>query len=248
LKLIFRQLELFSVIVTPAGLAVQYCGGVVMSSVSIALIDDHPLMIEAISSLLNRTDGFDVVGTGATAYDVVELCGRIHPQVAVVDLVMPGDVYSAMANAIKISPSTRIVAYTAATGVESAIRALDAGASGYVLKGSSTMELIQAIMAVQTGETYITQSFASRVIAGLRDASLRRKAAEAVILSIRERQIVRLLMNGKTNKEIAIAIKINEKTVKHYMTLLMQKLQVRNRLEVVIAAQKYSDIRPPVMN
>jgi two-component system nitrate/nitrite response regulator NarL len=74
----------------------------------------------------------------------------------------------------------------------------------------------------------------SRVIAGLRDTYLRRKAAEAVILSMRERQIVRLLMIGKTNKEIAIAIKISEKTVKGYMTVLMQKLQVRNRLEVVM--------------
>jgi DNA-binding NarL/FixJ family response regulator len=212
-----------------------------MSSISIALVDDHPLMVEAIYSLLNGTDGFEVVGTGATAYDVVELCGRIHPQVAVVDLSMPGDVFGAMASAIKISPSTKIVAFTAATGVDSAIRALDAGATGYVQKGSSTIELIQAILAVQTGETYITQSFASRVIAGLRDASLRRRAAEAVILSIRERQIVRLLMSGKTNKEIAIAIKISEKTVKHYMTALMQKLQVRNRVEVVIVARKYSE-------
>ena len=141
----------------------------------------------------------------------------------------------------RLSPSTKIVAFTASTGVDSAIRALDAGASGYVLKGSNTAELIQAISSVQIGETYITQNFASRVIAGLRDASLRRKAAEAVMLSIREQQIVRLLMNGKTNKEIAIAIKISEKTVKHYMTALMQKLQVRNRLEVVIAAQRFGE-------
>ena len=118
---------------------------------------------------------------------------------------------------------------------------LDAGASGYVLKGSSTTELVNAISSVQCGETYITQNFASRVITGLRDASLRRRAAEAVMLSIREQQIVRLLMSGKTNKEIAIAIKISEKTVKHYMTALMQKLQVRNRLEVVIAAQKFGE-------
>ena len=212
-----------------------------MSAISIVLIDDHPLMIEAISSLLKRTEGFDIVGTGATADDLVGLCTRTQPQIAVVELHMPGDVYGAIASAIKISPSTKIVAFTAATGVESAIRALDAGATGYVLKGSSTMELIQAILAVQAGGTYITQSFASRVIAGLRDVSLRRRAAEAVILSIRERQIVRLLMSGKTNKEIAIAIKISEKTVKHYMTALMQKLQVRNRVEVVIAAQKYSE-------
>ncbi|UPJ41800.1 response regulator transcription factor [Bradyrhizobium sp. 40] len=217
-----------------------------MSTVTIAVIDDHPLMIEAIHSLLGRTSGFEVIGLGTTAYDIVELCDRNRPQVAIVDLSLPGDVYSAIENAIKISPMTKVVAFTAATGVDSAIRALDAGASGYVLKGSNTAELIQAIWAVQTGETYITQSFASRVIAGLRDASLRRKAAQAVILSIRERQIVRLLMNGKTNKEIAIAINISEKTVKHYMTALMQKLQVRNRLEVVIAAQKFNESRAPV--
>jgi DNA-binding NarL/FixJ family response regulator len=217
-----------------------------MSTITIAIIDDHPLMIEAIDSLLRRTNGFEVIGSGTTAYDVVDLCKRMQPQVAVVDLSLPGDVYSAIENAIRISPATKIVAFTAATGVDSAIRALDAGASGYVLKGSNTAELIQAIWSVQTGETYITQSFASRVIAGLRDASLRHKAAQAVILSIRERQIVRLLMNGKTNKEIAIAISISEKTVKHYMTALMQKLQVRNRLEVVIAAQKFNESRSPV--
>jgi DNA-binding NarL/FixJ family response regulator len=219
-----------------------------MSAISIVLIDDHPLMIEAISSLLKRTEGFDIVGTGATADDIVGLCTRTQPQIAVVDLHMFGGVYGAIASAIKISPSTKIVAFTAATGVDSAILALDAGASGYVLKGSSPSELIQAILSVRSGQTYITQSFASRVIAGLRDASLRRRAAQAVVLNIREQQIMRLLMSGNTNKEIAIAIKISEKTVKHYMTLLMQKLQVRNRLEVVIAAQKYSDVRPPVMN
>jgi two-component system, NarL family, nitrate/nitrite response regulator NarL len=219
-----------------------------MSAVSIALIDDHPLMIEAISSLLQRTQGFEVVGIGTSAHEIVELCSRTRPQVAVVDLHMPGDVYGAIATAIKASPSTRIVAFTAATGVESAIRALDAGASGYVLKGSSTTELLTAIASVQSGETYITHNFANRVIAGLRDASLRRKAAEVVILSIREQQIVRLLMSGKTNKEIAIAIKISEKTVKHYMTTLMQKLHVRNRVEVVIAAQKLHESERPALH
>lgn len=216
-----------------------------MNSISVAVIDDHPLMVEAISDLLQRArGGFKVVGVGTNANDIVELCERNKPQIAVVDLHMPGgDVYAALANAIKASPSTKIVAFTAATGVDSAIRALDAGASGYVLKGSSTKELLHAISSALSGETYITQNFASRVIAGLRDASLRRKAAEAVMLSIREQQIIRLLMNGKTNKEIAIAIKISEKTVKHYMTALMQKLQVRNRLEVVIAAQRFGEVQ-----
>jgi DNA-binding CsgD family transcriptional regulator len=75
----------------------------------------------------------------------------------------------------------------------------------------------------------------------LRNASLRKLAAEAVRFSIREDQIVRLLLRGKTNREIAVSLKISEKTVKNYMTILMQKLSVRNRLEVVIAAQKLAE-------
>ena len=92
-----------------------------------------------------------------------------------------------------------------------------------------------------TGETFITPSFATKVIVALRDASLRKLAARAIKLSIREDQIVKLLLRGRTNKEIANQLNISEKTVKHYMTLLMQKLNVRNRLEVIIAAQKLGE-------
>ncbi|RYG56142.1 MAG: response regulator transcription factor [Alphaproteobacteria bacterium] len=206
--------------------------------ISIAFIDDHPLMVEAVTSLLLRTGGFQIMAAGGSADDVVEICRTARPQVMLVDLNMPGDVFAAIASTVALEPSTKVIAFTAATGVEPAIRALDAGAKGYVLKGSSARELIEAIMACVGGETYITRHFAGRVIATLRDTSLRRRAAEVVKLSTREQQIVRLLLHGKTNKEIAGTIRISEKTVKHYMTLLMQKLQVRNRLEVVIAAQK----------
>ena len=212
-----------------------------MSTVSIGVVDDHPLMIEGILGLLSRAQGLEILSTGSTAKDIIDISARFHPDVIIVDLSMAGDVYEAIATSIKLSPTTKIVAFTAATGVDSAIRALDAGANGYVLKGSSAKELLQAIEAVRHGETYITQSFASQVIAGLRNASLRRVAAEAVRFSIREDQIVRLLLRGFTNKAIATSLKISEKTVKNYMTILMQKLNARNRLEVVIAAQALSD-------
>jgi DNA-binding NarL/FixJ family response regulator len=212
-----------------------------MSRVSVALVDDHPLMIEAVFSLLSRFDSFEIVATGTSAKDVIEIGTLVQPHVMVVDLGMPGDVYGAISAVTALSKATKFIAFTASTGVECAIRALDSGASGYVLKGSSSEELIEAITSVKSGETYITRNFATQVIAALRDTSLRRKAAEAVKLSIREHQIVRLLLKGKTNKEIAQAINISEKTVKHYMTILMQKLQVRNRLEVVIAAQKLDE-------
>jgi DNA-binding NarL/FixJ family response regulator len=212
-----------------------------MSTVSIGLVDDHPLMIEGIVTLLSRAQGLQVLSTGSTAKDIIEISSRHRPDVIIVDLSMSGDVYAAITTSIKISPNTKIVAFTAATGVDSAIRALDAGANGYVLKGSSAGELIQAVESVCLGETYITQSFATQVIAALRNASLRRVAAEAVRFSIREDQIVRLLLHGKTNKEIALSLRISEKTVKNYMTILMQKLNARNRLEVVIAAQAMTE-------
>ena len=215
--------------------------------ISVAFVDDHPLMVEAVSSLLLRTGGFEVIATGVAADDMMEICLRTKPQVMVVDLNMPGDVFAAISSVIALSPLTKVIAFTAATGVEPAIRALDSGASGYVLKGSSALELTDAITAAAAGKTYITQQFAGRVIAALRDTSVRRRAADVVKLSIREQQIVRLLLHGKTNKEIALTIHIKEKTVKHYMTLLMQKLQVRNRLEVVIAAQKL-DARPELVS
>ena len=209
--------------------------------ISIGLVDDHPLMIAGIVAFLSRAQGLQILSTGSTARDIIDISSRFHPDVIIVDLRMAGDVYAAIATSIKISPNTKIVAFTAATGVDSVIRALDAGANGYVLKGSSAQELIQAVESVCQGETYITRSFESQVITGLRNASLRRVAAEAVQFSIREDQIVQLLLRGKTNKEIAISLKISEKTVKNYMTILMQKLNARSRLEAVIAAQKLTE-------
>jgi DNA-binding NarL/FixJ family response regulator len=209
--------------------------------VSLALVDDHPLLIEGIVSLLSRVDGFEILSTGSSARDIIDISSRLHPDVIIVDLSMAGDVFTAIATSIKLSPNTKVVAFTAATGVDSAIRALDAGANGYVLKGSNAQELIHAVESVRQGETYITQNFASQVIAALRNAPLRRVAAEVVQFSIREDQIVRLLLRGRTNKEIAISLKISEKTVRNYMTILMQKLNARNRLEVVIAAQAMAE-------
>lgn len=115
---------------------------------------------------------------------------------------------------------------------------LEAGALGYVLKGSTFEELTEAIRVVHGGDTCITPSFASKVIAGLRMASLRRQAARAIRLSAREEQVLRLLLRGNTNKEIALALSISDKTVRHYMTVPMQKLNARNRIEVVLAAQE----------
>jgi DNA-binding NarL/FixJ family response regulator len=158
--------------------------------------------------------------------------------VALVDLGMPGNVYEAIQSLRAKAPDTKILVFTASVAIDHAVRALEAGAHGYVLKGSTIGELTDAIRAVFKGETYLTQSFALKVISALRNTSARKAALHALQLSLREEQVVRLLLRGKTNREIADSLKISEKTVKYYMSALMQKMHARNRIEVVLAAQR----------
>lgn len=208
-----------------------------MAKISIAFVDDHPVLLEGLASVFMEIPRFKVLATGKCAADAIEMLNKIRPDVILLDLNMPGDAFAAIAQIRELSCETKIIVFTASAGIDHAVRALDAGATGYVLKGSTDEELMQAIDVVLTGETFITPSFASKVIAALRNVSLRKAASQKIRLSVREDQIVRLLLLGRTNKEIAQRLQISEKTVKHYMTLLMQKLQARNRVEVVLAAQ-----------
>lgn len=137
-----------------------------MSVTSIAVIDDYPLMVEALVSLLSGSE-LRVVATGTVAKDIIRIANNYKPEVMVVDLNMT-DAYDAIA---AIAPAIKIVAFTAASGVDAVIRALGASVDGYVLKGSSAEELIQAIHCVRLGETHIPQAFASHVIAALRNTS-----------------------------------------------------------------------------
>jgi DNA-binding NarL/FixJ family response regulator len=213
-----------------------------MSAISIAFVDDHPILLEGIVSVFSKSNDLKIVAKGYSTEDALRIAENYTPDILVVDLSMPGDIFEAISRISTRQSNTKIIAFTAATGIDQAVRALDAGASGYVLKGSTADDLLDAVRAVRSGETFITQGFAGKVIAALRNASLRKAAAQAIKLSIREEQIVRLLMRGRTNREIAEQLHISEKTVKHYMTVLMQKLNVRNRLEVVIAAQKLGEM------
>ena len=208
-----------------------------MAKISVALFDGHPIMLGGLIGAFSTSRDFQIVAKGASAADAVIAAQRYRPDLVVLDLSISGNAYDAIARIIVECPSTKVVVFTGLVGVETALRALEVGASGFVSKGSTAEELGKALRSVAGGETYITQSFATQVIAALRDASLRKRAAAAIKLSIREEQIVRLLLRGKTNKEIARQLAISEKTVKHYMTLLMQKLNARNRIEVVLAAQ-----------
>jgi DNA-binding NarL/FixJ family response regulator len=209
--------------------------------VTIAIADDHPVLLAGIAALLRTNDRFHVVGQADSAEASLELAKLTKPDVIIMDLSMPGDVFRTIGQLAASHPDTRVLVFTAFCSIESALKALDAGATGFVLKGSPTAELIEAIDTVATGQMFVTRQYASQVMNGLRDRARRQALNDAIKLNVREKQIIGHLLQARTNKEIAAELNISEKTVKHYMTGLMLKLNARNRVEVVIAARQNQD-------
>ena len=203
-------------------------------NVSIAFVDDHPILLEGMKTLFLNKGHFSVVASGSSANDARNIVDTYHPQILFMDLSMPGDVFSVM---------TEIVVFTAFSSVDSAMRALEAGATGFVLKGATFGELFEAVSSVLRGEMYITKLYASQVLSGLRNRTRQESADRGGDLSVRERQIVAYLLQARTNREIACRLSISEKTVKRYMTNLMQKLHARNRVEVAMQAQKLAQFK-----
>lgn len=208
-----------------------------METVTLAFIDDHPVLLSGICQLFASSNEFDILGVGSTAKDVVEIVSSVSPQVVILDLNMPGNVIEAITTVTEKFSGTKLVAFTASNNIDTAISALEAGVLGYVLKGSTLEELTEAIRLVNRGHAYMSPRISANVIAGLQ-VKARARSVPTVRFSRREEDVLRFLLQGCTNKEIADSLSLSEKTVKHYMTVLMQKLDVRNRVEVVLAAQE----------
>ncbi|MGK9053681.1 LuxR C-terminal-related transcriptional regulator [Neorhizobium petrolearium] len=206
--------------------------------ISVAFVDDHPILLAGLVSLYSGKDDLLVSAQGENAVDALRIAEENRPDVLVLDLNIPGDILATIEKIVRNCYPTKIIAFTETANIEMAIRVLHLGVCGYVLKGSTARDLHEAIRIVHGGNTFITPGFATKIILSMKASELHRRTRVEKRLSVREEQIVRYLMMGKTNREIAQMLDISEKTVKHYMTVLMQKLDARNRLEVVLAAQK----------
>lgn len=210
-------------------------------SIRVAIADDHPLLLAGVSALFGNSDKHEIAGQAVDADSSLALVRAVEPDIIVMDLSMPGDVFRTIGEIVATVPGTKVVVFTAYCSIESALKALDAGATGFVLKGSPSAELLEAIDMVMSGQMFVTRQYASQVMNGLRDRARRQALDEAIKLNVREKQIIGHLMQARTNREIAVELHISEKTVKHYMTGLMFKLKARNRVDVVIAARRSQD-------
>lgn len=207
--------------------------------IRIAVVDDHPLYSHGVVEALRSNAAFEVVGQGATADQAVRIAGEQLPDVLLLDISLPGGGIEAARIIAARCPLVKVVILTASETEEHVVQALEAGACGYIVKGISADELIATVKGIQLGETYVTPSLAARLLARLS----RRKASnenDIAALTSREEDILELVATGQTNKEIARKLGISEKTVKHFMTNIMQKLQVRNRVEAALAAKRRS--------
>jgi DNA-binding NarL/FixJ family response regulator len=204
--------------------------------IRIAVFDDHPLYRDGVVSALSTQPGLEVIGQGATAEDAVDFCRKELPELALLDIRMPGTGIAAAAAISSSCPATSIVILTVSEDDEDVVEAFRAGASAYVLKGVSAEELTLIIRQVNAGEVYVPPSLASRVLFELSAGQSIGSEGPLDTLTEREKQILERVASGDANKEIAYDLGISEKTVKHYMTNILQKLHARNRVEAAILA------------
>lgn len=178
--------------------------------------------------------GFGIIIEGKSGSDALRIAREHAPDIMLLDLDMPGGGVSCVTEVNAISPETRCVLLTASDCPKNAIASLDAGARGYILKGVGWNELSEAIERILADETYVSPAFATSLLA----AAQRKGSDVEVQLTAREQQVLRELEVGRTNREIAARLEITEKTVKFYMTNIMQKFGVKNRVAAVMEFQR----------
>lgn len=204
------------------------------------IVDDHPLLREGVAHTLRAEADIDVGGEGETADDAIRLARDLLPDIILLDITMPGGGVSAAQTIAVTCPVTKIVMLTVSEAEDDVLAAFKAGAQAYILKGVAARELVGILRAVHAGEVWVTPKLAATLLMDSTKAVPRSDAASDPLsgLTEREHEILTLVAGGLSNKEIGQQLFLTEKTVKHYMTNILQKLHVRNRLEAAMLVQK----------
>jgi DNA-binding NarL/FixJ family response regulator len=208
-----------------------------MSAPRVLIGDDHALIRTAVASLLTRQ--YDVIGEADNGQRLVEAARRLKPDVVVLDVSMPVlNGIDAARQIAKILPATQIVVLSMHTSPMYLRKAMEAGAKAYVLKAAASEQLLQALVDVRRGRTYISPEFGSEIAREVRmTASARPRTA--IGLTARQRQILQLVAEGRQNKEIAATLRVSVKTVEFHRARLMARLKVSSVAELTrIAIQE----------
>lgn len=204
------------------------------SRIRVLVADNHPIFRAGVTQVLRAAGGFDVVGEAGDAAQALHLAQQLRPDVVLLEIMMPGCGLQSARDIVRTMPTSKVVFLTVSEAEDNVNAALELGAQGYILKGASGLEVARVLLAVCGGESYVTPGLAARLLTQLRQKPKPRERNVLSDLTSREEQILAQVALGLTNKEIARSLSLSEKTVKHYMTNVLNKLQVRNRVEAVI--------------
>jgi DNA-binding NarL/FixJ family response regulator len=214
-----------------------------ISRISIAIVDDHPILRHGLAAVLRNEPRFRLVAEGGSATEAVQIAQLHRPDVMILDLNIPGCGIEALKQLSVEFPSVRWIILTVCDSADTAIIALNAGAQGYILKGVSAADLKSAIWTVFNNESFVSPEFATKLLTAAQNKTQETTIADSR-LSFREGQILREVEAGLSNRMVAEKLRISEKTVKYYMSSIMQKYGVSNRVSAVMAYQKVRQSRP----
>ena len=204
--------------------------------IEIMVVDDHPLFRQGVVHALKAEADISVVGETASGEEALALAQTLLPDVMLLDISMAG--WDGIVTAQKVAiacPATTIVMLTVSDDKDKLLAAFKAGARAYVLKGVSAQELARVVRSAAAGEVYVSQAIAAEMLVSLTEGAAPDPLQE---LTERERQILSLIGQGLTNRAIGEKIFLSEKTIKHYVTNILQKLQVRSRVEAAVLANR----------
>jgi two-component system nitrate/nitrite response regulator NarL len=209
-----------------------------------SIIDDHPLMRLGIKQTLDDQGGFELVSVGSCGADAIRIAEEAKSEIMLVDINMPGDGLEALREIREKGLATPIVMFTIFDNYSNVRRAMQLGASGFMPKGADGRELAAMMRDVLTGRTVVHPDLAARLFSENNTAEpapllvTQTDVAGMRSLTDREREILNLIGRGQTNADIATALDLKEATVKHYLTIMFQKLGVRNRTEAALLVKK----------
>jgi DNA-binding NarL/FixJ family response regulator len=201
--------------------------------IRVLIVDDHPIVREGVTTVLERAPDIEVVGSVGTVDDGLRMVSARHPDVMLLDLKLPGAEggESVAAFAAKVPG---VVVFTAYDADDDVFRAIRGGARGYLLKGSAADDIVDAIRQVHAGNSYLSPRVAAKLVSGVSH-----RGGRGGLLSPRERGVLRLVAAGLSNRQIAETLSLSERTIKFHVTAILNKLGADNRAQAVaLAAQR----------
>ena len=197
----------------------------------ILLVDDHKIMRDGIRAILKHNEDFQVVGEAENGTDAVQICKRLLPDIVLMDIGLPGlNGIEATAEILRHCPETRVIVLSMYDDEHSVVSAIRSGARAFVLKKASDSDLLEALRTVAKGGSYLSPQVSDRLLSRIQRGDLESKHLPSALegLSPRELQVLRLVAEGKTSKEIAVMLDLGLQTVRSYRKTMMKKLKVNN--------------------